>query len=175
MCCRQAAVGLDETDDWNIITPAIISIAILVYFQYFHGYFMKTLDIENQPFYFGKGSPTDETPVGYVSSTRWSTVRDVVVDVLYVHFNKLQFALITMLIMYKVSAQIVRRYWLRLLHVFRRVSTTVSRLSNCVVHPRPDLRTSYLKLQLGLKIIVIIWRGRFIILAWATYELSLKI
>lgn len=136
---------------------------------------MKTLDIENQSYYFGKDSRSDETPVNYEQSTRLSTVRDVAIAVLYVHFNKLQFAIIAMLIMYKVSEQIMRRYWSRRLHVFRRISTTVSCLSSGVVHPRPDLRTSYFKLQPWLKIIVIIWRRRLIILACARYKLSLKI
>lgn len=71
---------------------------------------MKTLDIENHPLVFGDGSRTDETPVDYEQSTRLSTVQDVAMAVLYVHFNKLQLAIIAMLIMYKVSLQIMQRY-----------------------------------------------------------------
>lgn len=82
----------------------MLSIAVLVYFEYFHKHFMGTLEIERQSSRNNKNQEINEQ-LEYEKKTLLLYIKNItkiICTICHAHFNKLQIILVGMLIMEKV-------------------------------------------------------------------------
>lgn len=92
---------MNEIGYLRIILPATIAIAILIYFQYFHQYFIQTLDINRKQVDL---SGLHETNIDVETKTMFKRLLETTIIVFHIHLNKLEIMLIAISVMNKVSS-----------------------------------------------------------------------
>lgn len=90
---------MDEISYLKIIVPATISIAILFYFQYFHQYFVKALDMNRKQIVL-----SDVENFNVKTKTVFKKILDTTITVFHVHLNKVEIMLVAISVMNKVRS-----------------------------------------------------------------------
>lgn len=93
---------MDKTDWFRTIVPAIISIAILVHFQYFHNNFISHFNTNQDtdiPINFSKNIEDSDRIEAHLSKKILNTLAII----FHVHLNKLLIMLVMIIILNKVS------------------------------------------------------------------------